>query len=123
VSSVGFRRADYAPERRVAADLRPLWAVAGFGRHHVLHETSLFELPGSETVEVEFILSEQEARELLSLLLAFTLAASEQRLTRPPKWVARRRAAARLRVEARSRYLCIAASHRDARRASSEHRL
>jgi len=43
-------------------------AVGGFGRHHVLHETTLFELPGSETVEVEFILSEQEAQELLSLL-------------------------------------------------------
>lgn len=43
-------------------------AVAGFGRHHVVHETAIFDLPGSETVEVEFILSEQEARELLSLL-------------------------------------------------------
>ena len=43
-------------------------AVGGFGRHHVLHETTLLELPGSETVGVEFILSEQEARKLLSLL-------------------------------------------------------
>ena len=43
-------------------------AVAGFGRHHVLHESTVFELSGSETVEVEFILSEQEAQKLLSLL-------------------------------------------------------
>ena len=43
-------------------------AMAGFGRHHVLHEAQFFELAGSLTVEVEFIVSEDEARQLLELL-------------------------------------------------------
>ena len=32
-------------------------AMAGFGRHHVLHESTFFELAGSLTVEVEFIVT------------------------------------------------------------------
>ncbi len=43
-------------------------AMAGFGRHHVLHEDHFFELAGSLTVEVEFIVSDQEAERLLGLL-------------------------------------------------------
>jgi PII-like signaling protein len=43
-------------------------AVAGFGRHHVLHEQAFFELAGSLTVEVEFIVTEAEAGELLERL-------------------------------------------------------
>jgi uncharacterized protein len=43
-------------------------AMAGFGRHHVLHEDRFFELAGSLTVEVEFIVSEEETRQLLDLL-------------------------------------------------------
>jgi PII-like signaling protein len=43
-------------------------AMAGFGRHHVLHESQFFELAGSLTVEVEFIVSEDETRQLLELL-------------------------------------------------------
>jgi PII-like signaling protein len=43
-------------------------AMAGFGRHHVLHEATFFELAGSLTVEVEFIVTEEEARRLLDLL-------------------------------------------------------
>jgi uncharacterized protein len=43
-------------------------AVAGFGRHHVLHENTFFELAGSETVEIEFIVTDQEAQDLLALL-------------------------------------------------------
>ncbi|WP_447986238.1 DUF190 domain-containing protein [Nitrospira sp. Nam74] len=43
-------------------------AMAGFGRHHVLHEDHFFELAGSVTVEVEFIVSDQEAERLLNLL-------------------------------------------------------
>jgi PII-like signaling protein len=43
-------------------------AVAGFGRHHVLHEQSFFELAGSVAVEVEFIVTEQETQELLKLI-------------------------------------------------------
>ena len=43
-------------------------AMAGFGRHHVLHEARLFELAGSLTVEVEFIATQEEAQKLLDLL-------------------------------------------------------
>ena len=43
-------------------------AMAGFGRHHVLHEARFFELAGSLTVEVEFIVSSEEAQKLLDLL-------------------------------------------------------
>jgi uncharacterized protein len=43
-------------------------AMAGFGRHHVLHEDHFFELAGSLTVEVEFIVTDQEAEHLLDLL-------------------------------------------------------
>ena len=43
-------------------------AMAGFGRHHTLHEARFFELAGSLTVEVEFIATEAEARQLLDLL-------------------------------------------------------
>jgi PII-like signaling protein len=40
-------------------------AVAGFGRHHILHEQTFFELAGSVAVEVEFIVTDVEADELL----------------------------------------------------------
>ncbi len=43
-------------------------AMAGFGRHHVLHEARFFELAGSLTVEVEFIVTQEEAQRLLDLL-------------------------------------------------------
>lgn len=43
-------------------------AMAGFGRHHVLHEDHFFELAGSLTVEVEFIVTEDEAERLLDLI-------------------------------------------------------
>ncbi|MBS1137099.1 MAG: hypothetical protein H6R11_1053 [Proteobacteria bacterium] len=43
-------------------------AMAGFGRHHVLHMDRFFELAGSLTVEVEFIVTEEEARRLLELV-------------------------------------------------------
>jgi PII-like signaling protein len=42
--------------------------MAGFGREHVLHESQFFELAGSLTVEVEFIVSEDEAQQLLDLM-------------------------------------------------------
>ena len=45
-------------------------AVAGFGRHRVLHESTFFELGGTLTVEVEFIVSDEEAQRLLQLLHA-----------------------------------------------------
>lgn len=43
-------------------------AMAGFGRHHTLHEAKFFELAGSLAVEVEFIVTEEEAQALLDLL-------------------------------------------------------
>jgi uncharacterized protein len=43
-------------------------AMAGFGRHHVVHEAHFFELAGTLTVEVEFIVTDEEAEQLLDLL-------------------------------------------------------
>src|ERR1700688_1220643 len=40
-------------------------AMAGFGRHHMLHEQRFFELAGTLTVEVEFIVTDEEAQRLL----------------------------------------------------------
>jgi len=45
-------------------------AMAGFGRHHVMHEDRFIELGGSLIVEVEFIVSEDEKRRLLDLVSA-----------------------------------------------------
>ncbi len=43
-------------------------AMAGFGRHHTLHEAHFFELAGTLTVEVEFIVTQEEAQKLLDRL-------------------------------------------------------
>jgi PII-like signaling protein len=43
-------------------------AIAGYGRHGVLHEQHFFELAGDLTVEVEFLLTEEQAAMLLGLL-------------------------------------------------------
>lgn len=43
-------------------------AMAGFGAHRVLHEDRFFELQGSLTVEVEFVATEAEARQLIHLV-------------------------------------------------------
>jgi PII-like signaling protein len=43
-------------------------AMGGFGHHHHLQEAQFFELAGDLAVEVEFIVSEGESRELLELL-------------------------------------------------------
>jgi PII-like signaling protein len=43
-------------------------AMAGFGHHHVLHESRFFELAGSLTVEVEFIVTDAQAQRLLELV-------------------------------------------------------
>lgn len=42
-------------------------AMAGFGRHHVLHEQHFIELAGV-AIEVEFIVNEDESRRLLELI-------------------------------------------------------
>ena len=43
-------------------------AMAGFGRHGVMHESKFFELAGDLTVEVEFIVSEDDARRILDVV-------------------------------------------------------
>jgi PII-like signaling protein len=50
-----------------------LRAIAGFGRHGKLHEEAFFELAGDLPVEVEFLLSEEQASRLLELLRAHQL--------------------------------------------------
>ena len=43
-------------------------AMAGYGRHGVMHESKFFELAGDLTVEVEFIVTEDEASQLMQLV-------------------------------------------------------
>ena len=43
-------------------------AIAGFGRHGVLHEEHFFELANDLTIAVEFVVSDDEADKLLALL-------------------------------------------------------
>ena len=43
-------------------------AIAGYGRHGTLHEQHFFELAGDLTVEVEFMLSEEEAEKFLEFV-------------------------------------------------------
>ena len=45
-------------------------AMAGFGRHGVMHEAKFFELAGDLTVEVEFIVTDAEADKLLAAAAA-----------------------------------------------------
>lgn len=43
-------------------------AIAGFGRHGVIHEEHFFELASNIPVEIVFILTEHESRRFLSAL-------------------------------------------------------
>ncbi|MGA8277333.1 MAG: DUF190 domain-containing protein [Rhodanobacteraceae bacterium] len=43
-------------------------AIAGFGRHGVMHEQHFFELAGDLTVRVEFVVAFEEADRLLELV-------------------------------------------------------
>jgi PII-like signaling protein len=43
-------------------------AIAGYGRHGILREQHFFELAGDVTVEVEFMLSEEEAEKFLQFV-------------------------------------------------------
>ncbi len=45
-------------------------AIAGFGRHGVLHEDHFFELAGDLPVEVVFFVSDAEAERLFELIRA-----------------------------------------------------
>jgi PII-like signaling protein len=40
-------------------------AIAGYGRHGVVHEQRFFELTADLTVEVEFVVSEEQSEQLL----------------------------------------------------------
>ena len=43
-------------------------AIAGFGRHGVLHEEHFFELAGDLTVAIDFAVTDEEAERLLDLI-------------------------------------------------------
>ena len=43
-------------------------AIAGFGRHGILHEEHFFDLIADLTIEVEFVVTDEEAERLLALL-------------------------------------------------------
>ena len=43
-------------------------AMAGYGRHGILHEQHFFELAGDLTIEVEFLLTDEQAERLLEVL-------------------------------------------------------
>ncbi len=43
-------------------------AVAGFGRHGIMHEEHFYELAADMTIEVEFVVSDEQAEQLLDLL-------------------------------------------------------
>lgn len=58
-------------ERACALNIRggsAFRAIGGFGRHHMLHESRFFELAGSLVVEVEFIVNDLEAAQLLEIV-------------------------------------------------------
>ncbi len=47
-----------------------LRAIAGYGRHGVLHEDHFFELAGDLPIVVEFVVSEEESQRLLDMVSA-----------------------------------------------------
>ena len=55
-------------------------AMAGFGRHGVLHEETFLELSADLPVEVSFVLSEEEAAQFLDRHLERVLAQIESEL-------------------------------------------
>jgi PII-like signaling protein len=40
-------------------------SIGGFGRRHCVHEDRFFELAGSGSIEVEFVVTEEEEKKLL----------------------------------------------------------
>lgn len=64
---------------RQAADLglpggSAMRAVAGFGRHRVLHEAHFYELAGELPMEVMFVASHEQARRLVDAVAAAGMA-------------------------------------------------
>jgi PII-like signaling protein len=45
-------------------------AIAGFGRHGVMHEEHFFELAGDLTVEIDFAVTDEEAQRLIDRIRA-----------------------------------------------------
>ena len=45
-------------------------ATAGFGRHGKLHEETFFELAGELPMEIEFMVNEHQAEQIMQLLKA-----------------------------------------------------
>jgi PII-like signaling protein len=43
-------------------------AIGGFGRRHAVHEDRFFELAGSGSIEVEFVVTAKEEQGLLDLI-------------------------------------------------------
>ena len=43
-------------------------AIAGFGRHGVLHEEHFFELAGDLTIQIDFAVSDEDADRLLDFI-------------------------------------------------------
>ena len=43
-------------------------AIAGYGRHGTLHQERFFEIAANLPIQVEFIVSDEQAQQLLSLL-------------------------------------------------------
>jgi PII-like signaling protein len=43
-------------------------AMAGFGRDHKLVEEKFFDLKGSQIIEIEFVITDQEAQQMLNLV-------------------------------------------------------
>jgi PII-like signaling protein len=43
-------------------------AIAGFGRHGMMHEEGFFELAGNLPVQLEFIVSDVQADQLLAMI-------------------------------------------------------
>ncbi|MFI4887625.1 MAG: DUF190 domain-containing protein [Burkholderiales bacterium] len=43
-------------------------AIAGYGRHGIMHEEHFFELAADMTVAVEFVVTDEEAEQFLTLL-------------------------------------------------------
>jgi uncharacterized protein len=58
-----------------------LRAIAGFGRHGVLHEETFFELAGDLPVEIEFVVDDAQAEALMALLRAANLSLYYVRMT------------------------------------------
>jgi len=43
-------------------------SIGGFGRSHAVHEGSFFELAGTTSIEVEFVVTAEEAERLFELI-------------------------------------------------------